>query len=156
MTESFNGIGTVITSDENSLIFELLSLLLKHRLSRGVFYEELDDCWQTEDSWDWLMTELFNVGGTDITVDYNSCLCEWMSWRLKHRLSRGVNNCLHRLFPVSLLWRLPISFGCGMMNEIWVCGGVVCMLFFCWWPKKGENQLFGATTAVMFEFQYHE
>ena len=43
MTESFNGVGTGITGDENSLMFQLLSLLLKHWLSRGVFYEELGD-----------------------------------------------------------------------------------------------------------------
>ena len=34
MTESFNVGGIGITSDENSLLFELLSLQLKHRLSR--------------------------------------------------------------------------------------------------------------------------
>ena len=44
MTESFNEGGTCTTSDENSFIFELLALLLKHRLSQGVLYEELDDC----------------------------------------------------------------------------------------------------------------
>ena len=44
MTESLNGGGTGITSDGNSLLFELLSLLLKHWLSRGVFCEDLDDC----------------------------------------------------------------------------------------------------------------
>ena len=43
-TESLNGGGTGITSDDNSLIFELLSLLLKNGLSRGVFCEDLDDC----------------------------------------------------------------------------------------------------------------
>ena len=44
MTESFNGGGTCITGDDKSFLFQLLSLLLKHRLSRGVFCEELDDC----------------------------------------------------------------------------------------------------------------
>ena len=44
MTESFNGRGTGITGDDNSLLFELLSLLLNHRLSQGVFYEDLYDC----------------------------------------------------------------------------------------------------------------
>ena len=43
MTESFNGGGTGITGDEKSLLFELLSLLLKHRLSQGEFGKELDD-----------------------------------------------------------------------------------------------------------------
>ena len=42
MTELFNGGETDITGDDNSLLFELLYLLLKHRLSRGVFCEELD------------------------------------------------------------------------------------------------------------------
>ena len=44
MTESFNGGVTGITSDDNSLLFELLSLLLNNRLSRGMFCEEMDDC----------------------------------------------------------------------------------------------------------------
>ena len=44
MTESFNEGGTGITGDDNLLLFELLSLLLNHRLSRGVLCEELDDC----------------------------------------------------------------------------------------------------------------
>ena len=44
MTESFNGGGTGITGDGNSLIFELLYLILKHRISREVFCEDLDDC----------------------------------------------------------------------------------------------------------------
>ena len=66
-----------------------------------------------------------------------------------------------RLLPTlivtcSTFWLLPIPFGRGMMNAIWVCGGVVCLLFFCWCPSKVERQLFGATTAVMFEFQYQE
>ena len=69
MTESFNWGSTVITGDENSLIFEWLYLRLKHRLSRWVFYEYLDDCWQIEDSWVGLMTESLNGGGTSITVD---------------------------------------------------------------------------------------
>ena len=33
------------------------------------------------------------------------------------------------IFPVLFLWRLPIPFGFGMMNAMWVCGGVVCLLF---------------------------
>ena len=44
MTESFNVGGTGITSDEKSLLFEFLSLLLKHCLSQGMFCENLDDC----------------------------------------------------------------------------------------------------------------
>ena len=44
MTKSFNGGGTGITGDEKSLLFELLYLRLKRRLSQGVFCEELDEC----------------------------------------------------------------------------------------------------------------
>ena len=44
ITKSFNGGVSGITGDDNSSIFELLYLLLKQRLSRGVFCEELDDC----------------------------------------------------------------------------------------------------------------
>ena len=74
ITESFNGGGTDITGDDISLLFELLSLLLKNRLSRGVFCDDLDYCWLTEDIWGGLMTELFNVGETDITGDDNLLL----------------------------------------------------------------------------------
>ena len=129
MTESFNEGGTGITGDDNLLLFELLSLLLNHRLSRGVLCEELDDCWQTYDRWGGLMNELFNGGGTGITGDEKILLFEWLSFWLNHRLSRGLVFCLPLLFPVPLLWRLPIPFGRGMMNAIWVCGGVVCLLF---------------------------
>ena len=44
MTELFNVGGTGITGDGNSLLFKLLFLLLKLRLSRGVKCEDLDDC----------------------------------------------------------------------------------------------------------------
>ena len=71
MTESFNGGGTGINSDDNPLLFDLLSFLLKKRLSRGVFCEDLYYCLQTEDNWGGLMTELFNGGGTGITGDDN-------------------------------------------------------------------------------------
>ena len=124
MNESFNGGGTGITGDGNSLLFELLSLILNQRLSRGVFCEDLDDCWRTEDIWYGLMTELFNWGETYITSNDNSLIFEWQSLRLKHRLSRGFVRCLHWLFPVTLLWRLPITLKLGIMNAIWVCGGV--------------------------------
>ena len=69
MTESLNVGGTGITGDDNYLLFEWLYLKLKHWLSRGVFCEDLDDCWWTEDIWGGLMTELFNGGGTGITGD---------------------------------------------------------------------------------------
>ena len=51
MTESFNGGGTDITGSDNSLLFELLSLLLKHWLPRGVLCEiwvEVDELRTTE------------------------------------------------------------------------------------------------------------
>ena len=98
-------------------------------LSHGVLCEDLDDCWQIKGSWGVLMTELFNGVGTCITGDYNLLIFEWMYLQLKHRLSRWVVWCLPWLLPVPLLWRLPIPFGRGMMNAIWVCGGVVCLLF---------------------------
>ena len=44
MTESFNGVGTGITNDEESLLFESFTLQLKHRLSQGVLCEDLDYC----------------------------------------------------------------------------------------------------------------
>ena len=55
-----------------------------------VFYEDLDDCWQTEDNWGGLMTESFNAGGTGIYGDENSLLFELLSLLLKHLLSQGV------------------------------------------------------------------
>ena len=85
MTESFNGGGTGITGDDNSLLFELLSLILKHRLSQGVFCEYLDDHWRNEDSRGIFMTELFNGGGTYITGDKNLLLFEWLYLGLKHQ-----------------------------------------------------------------------
>ena len=56
MAESLNLGVTGITGDDKSFIFELLSFLLKHRLSQGVFCEDLDDCWPTEDIWGVFMT----------------------------------------------------------------------------------------------------
>ena len=106
-----------------------MSLILKQRLSREVKCEDLDDCWQNEDSWYRYMTELFNGGETDITGNDNLLFFEWLPLRLNHRLSRGVVRCLPWLLPIPLLWRLPIPLGCGMMNAIWVYGGVVCLLF---------------------------
>ena len=91
--------------------------------------EELDDCWQTKYSWGELMTKSFNGGGTDIAVDENALIFEWMYLRSNHRLSQGVVRCLSWLFPVPLLWQLPILFGRDMMNTIWVCDGTVCLLF---------------------------
>ena len=50
MTGFFNGGGTRITGDDKSLLFELLYLLLKHRLSRGVLCEELSSVGQQSSS----------------------------------------------------------------------------------------------------------
>ena len=155
MTGSFYGWGSDITGYGRSLLFELRSLILKHRLSRGVKCEDLDDCWQTKDIWDGLMTELFNGGEIYITGNDYLLLFEWLMLRLKHRLSQGVVCCLPWLFPVPLLWRLQIPLWRGMMNAImilWWC----CVPIFFRWPSKGESQLFGATTAVMFEFHSRE
>ena len=75
------------------------------------------------------MTELFNGGETDITCNDKFLLIEWLSLQLMHRLSKGVVSCVPWLLPIPIFWRLPIPFVSGMMNAIWVCGGVVCMLF---------------------------
>ena len=105
-------------------------LLSRNLLSRGVLCEDLDDCWQTEDSWGGLMTELFNGIETDITGNDNSLLFEWQSLRLKPRLSRGFVRRLPWLFSVPLLWHLPKPFlERGMTNKIWVCGDIVCLIF---------------------------
>ena len=61
------------------------------------------------------MTESFNGVGTGITSYDNSLIFELISFQLKHNLSR--------------VWRLSISFGCGMINVVWVCAAVVRMLF---------------------------
>ena len=83
----------------------------------------------------------------------NSLIFEWLSLKLKKRLSQRVVRCLPWFFPVTLLWRLPIPFGRGMMNKIWVCGGVVCLLFCLLLAnKRWEPIFFGATTAFMIEF----
>ena len=45
--------------------------------------------------------------------------------------------CLPWFPPVPLLWRLPIPFGGGTMNAIWVCGEIVCLLFCLLMTNKG-------------------
>ena len=50
------------------------------------------------------MTESFNIGGTFITSDDSSLLFELLPLQLKHRLSR--------------VWRLTITFGRDMIDEI--------------------------------------
>ena len=48
---------------------EVLPVIEEACYSEVVFCEELDDCWQTKDSWRVLMTEQFNGVGTSITGD---------------------------------------------------------------------------------------
>ena len=107
-----------------------------------VLCEDMDDCLQTEYIWGILMTELFNGGGTGITSDDNSLIFELLPLLSNHCLSQEVFFCLPWLFPVPLLWRLPITFGRGIMNEIWVCGGVVCLLFFLLMDNKRWDPIF--------------
>ena len=162
MTESFNVGGRVIICEDKSLLFDLIFLRLNRRLSRGELCEDLDDFWLTEDSWGGLMTELFNGGGTCITGGDNSFLFELLSFQLNHRLSRVFVRCLPWFFPVLLLWRLPIPFGYSMINAIWVCGGVVWLLFYLlmaiksWEPNFLARQMhlclsFSARNKIYYE-----
>ena len=154
---SFHGGSIGITGDDNSLLFELMWLLSRHLLSRGLVGEDLDDCWQTDDSWGGLMTELFNGRETDITGNDISILFEWHSLRLKPRLSRGVVCRLPWLFPVPLLWHLPRPFlERGMKKKIWVCGDIVCLIFYLSIAIIRWEPIFGVTTAVLFRFMYQE
>ena len=110
MNGSFHGGSLGITGDDKSLLLE---------------------CWQTEDSWGGLMTELFNGREIDITGNDISMLFEWQSLRLKPRLSQGVVRRLPWLSPVPLLLDLPRPFlERGMTNKIWVCGDIVCLIFY--------------------------
>ena len=129
ITKSLNVWGTGITSYVKLLIFELLSLLSKHRLSQVVLCEDLDDCLQTEDIWYGLMTGLLNGGEIYITGNDNFLTFEWQSLRLNRRFSQGFIFCLPWLFHVPLVWQLPIPLGRGMMNTISVCCEIVCILF---------------------------
>ena len=90
MTKSFNGRGTGSTSDDNSLLFKLLYLLLEHWLSLGLFCEKLLDCWQIEYIWCGLMNKIFNAWGTGITSDNDLLIFELISLQFKHWLPRGV------------------------------------------------------------------
>ena len=93
-----------------------------------VFYEEPDDCWQTNDRWGGLMTKSFNEGGISITSDDNSFFFERLSLPLKLRLSR--------------LWWLTITFRRGTMNVICVWIGVVSVLFYLLMANKGREPTF--------------
>ena len=116
---------------QGSLLFELMWLLSRHLLSWRLLCEDLDNCWQTEDSWGGLMTRLFNGIETDITGNDISMLFEWQPLRLKPRLSRGVVRCLPWLIPVPLLWHLPRPFlERGMTNKIWVCVYILFLIFY--------------------------
>ena len=156
INESFNGVVTGITGDENLFLSELLSFLLKHRLSQGVLCEELYECLLTEDSWGGLMTELFNGGGTDINGDENLLLFDLLPLRLKHRLSLGFVRCLplFSLFCFCGDYQYLLDLAWWMQCEFVVVLCAFC--FVCWCPLKCESQIFGATTAVMFDFQYQE
>ena len=130
MTESFNGGGTGITCDDKSLLFELVALLLNHGVSRGAFCEDLDNCWRTEGGWGGFITQIFNGGGTYITSDEKIVAILVTSLAIKASVITKVFRCLPWLFHVPLFQQLPIPFWHGMMNAIWVCGGVVCLLLF--------------------------
>ena len=168
MTESFNGGGTGITSDYNSLLFEWLSLRLENWLSRGVFCEDLDYCSPTENSWGGLVNKLFNGGETYINGDDNSLIIDWIYLLLEHRLLWGFLCCLPWLLPVPLLWKRPTPFRRGMMNALWVCGGVVCLLFCLLMDIEEWEQMFWSDKCshvsvsvpviklvTIFLYQYH-
>ena len=140
----------VSTVMKNYSRFELLSLILKHQFSQGVFCEELDDCWQTEDSWGGLMTDLFNGGERDITGDDNSLFFEWLSSQLKNSYQHDsffaypdwslFHFCGSYQYPLEVAWLTQYDFVV-----------VLCACYFvCWWPSKGEIQISNATTSVMF------
>ena len=74
---SFHGGSIGITGDDNSLLFELMWLLLRHLLSQGLLGEDMDDCWQTEDSWGGLMTKWFNGIETGVSGNDIPLLFEW-------------------------------------------------------------------------------
>ena len=157
MTESFHEGIIGITSDDKSLLFELLWLLLRNWLSRGVLCEELDEFWQTEDSWGGLMTELLNGRETDITVNDNSLIFKWQLLRL----NPGYHKELLAAYPDCSLFHF-----CGTSQDPscnvawWIQYEFVVILCACYvvcqWPSKGESQMFRATTAVMFGFTYQE
>ena len=156
MTESFSGVGIGITSGDKSFLFEFLSLLLKHWLSRGVFCEDLDDCWQTKDRWGRLMTKLFNEVGTGITGDDNLLHFEWIPLWLSQRLSQGVFVVYPDFFLLHFCgnYQYPLDVAWWMQYEFVV---VFCACYFVFlWPSKGESKNFGETTLVMFDFQYQE
>ena len=50
--------------------------------------EDLDDCWQTEDSWVGLITESFHGGSRGITGDGNAFLFEFLWLLLRYWFSR--------------------------------------------------------------------
>ena len=156
MTELFNWGGTGINGDGNSFLFELLYLLLKYRLS-----------WKSV-QWraGWMLTNQGQLRWID----------EWIiQWR---------RNIYHRKWKFVALWVtvlaikapvitrssllptliVPCSNFVAITNNVWTwhdeCNvSLWCCcepVLFCWWPWKGESQIFGATTSVMFKFQYQE
>ena len=117
---------------QRSLLFELFWLLSSHLLSWGLLCEDLDDCWQTEDSWGGFMTNLFNGRETYITGNDISMLFEWQSLQLKPQLSRGVVQRLPWLFPVpffctsqdpswNVAWRIKYEFVVILCAWYFIC-----------------------------------
>ena len=82
-----------------------------------VFYEDMDDFWQTEDIWGELITESFNVRGTGINGDDKLFLFYLLYLLLNHRLSRVV--FCEELYD---WWQTEDSWG-GLMNELFNGGG---------------------------------
>ena len=77
------------------------------------------------------MTKLFNGRETYITGYDISMLFEWNSLWLKPRLFQGVVWRLSWLFPVPRCWHLQRPFlERGMKNKIWVCGDILCLIFY--------------------------
>ena len=74
----------------------------------------------------------------------NDWIIQWRRYRYHHwwkpiALWLTLLEIKHQL---SRVWWLPIPFGRGMINEIWVCGGVVCILFLLLMSNKGWEPTF--------------
>ena len=76
----------------------------------------------------WIDDWIIQWGRKDITSNDNLLLFEWQSYQLKHWSYWGVVRCLPWLLPVPILWHVPKPLKLGMMNTIWVCGDLVCVL----------------------------
>ena len=145
MTKSFNDWGKGTIGDVNLLLFDLLPLLLNQRLSIGVLCEELDYCWQTEDSWDVSMTELFNGVGTGITGNDNSFFFDWKLLLF----NSTVITRIHSLTTLIVPWFTFVANN----NTIGPCHDKYNMIL--WWNCV-PIILFVNSNQNMFEFQYQE